>query len=419
MGVTVDAAALTKLLYDNSGNDLPIEFRPARRPADADLLATFTDAVDRANRVVYVALPAEPEMYGAQTPALAVDRVLTFTKRADHERVLLRWADSVAESLTEAGWDGSIGPYLSSRRSEGSSARDLSDTFGLVTLLFTSGWTDQGTYGPNHVPVWRTDSNAASELVDLVDGWLGHEGVFKGNAAGSTIELERHQVVPHLTHALTADNSSQVRVSRRTGEAALYVYFRGHGHIAIVDVGVDSCSPAVLDTHRSRMLDAASWCEYALTRHLRWIHVTVDQIVNLLPPAPHNSIGSPPHRSADDTTDYYSSSRHMDRTHVPDAYGLQLFGPGHFAGLDAPLDPERWKTQPAGEMTLVESTNPDAWFRSVGRPVTDIADGRDLVDPHELARARAEFAPIILKGRNRIDSGRYAPRPFHPDYPPA
>lgn len=81
---------------------------------------------------------------------------------------------------------------------------------------------------------------------------------------------------------------------------------------------------------------------------------------------------------------------------VPDAFGVQLLGPGHAARIPGGPD---WRTVPVGEdRVLLEHADLDAWFRapfvppashgSAGRPTSPI--------PDVLARARQDFAQVLF-----------------------
>jgi hypothetical protein len=79
--------------------------------------------------------------------------------------------------------------------------------------------------------------------------------------------------------------------------------------------------------------------------------------------------------------------------HVPDAFGIQLLGPGFAGRIPTGLD---WRHTPLdGDRVLVEHCDLDAWLR--GLRLEDALKGVTQPNADLLAAARADFASILFR----------------------
>jgi hypothetical protein len=79
---------------------------------------------------------------------------------------------------------------------------------------------------------------------------------------------------------------------------------------------------------------------------------------------------------------------------VPDAFGLQLLGPGHLERLAA--DPARWRREPAaGDRALLRHADAEAWFSAPLVSFKQLIHPDDRAVPAVLADARRELAPVL------------------------
>jgi hypothetical protein len=82
-------------------------------------------------------------------------------------------------------------------------------------------------------------------------------------------------------------------------------------------------------------------------------------------------------------------------THAPDAFAVQLLGPGYAERVpDAPP----YEATPVGESTLLEHADLAAWFEAPFVP-PDVRWNqiRDVTPPLVLAEARVALAPILFR----------------------
>jgi hypothetical protein len=81
-----------------------------------------------------------------------------------------------------------------------------------------------------------------------------------------------------------------------------------------------------------------------------------------------------------------------DDLFAPDAFGVQLLGPG-YAGR-VPENPS-WRREQVGGAVLLHHVDPAAWFDAPFVPLGQMVPPTDRAVPEVLGRARAELAPIL------------------------
>jgi hypothetical protein len=92
-----------------------------------------------------------------------------------------------------------------------------------------------------------------------------------------------------------------------------------------------------------------------------------------------------------------SGGRAWESEYVPDAFGIQLLGPGHMDRIPAGPD---WRPLQIGpDAVVLEHTDPEAWFDGTlvpfgGYPISIHSESEPV--PDVVARARQDFARILL-----------------------
>jgi hypothetical protein len=83
----------------------------------------------------------------------------------------------------------------------------------------------------------------------------------------------------------------------------------------------------------------------------------------------------------------------FDDLYAPDAFGVQLLGPGY---ADRLPDSAAWQANPVGSSAvLLEHVDPPAWFEAPFVPFDQQLRPEDRPQPEFLTRGRAELAPIL------------------------
>jgi hypothetical protein len=77
--------------------------------------------------------------------------------------------------------------------------------------------------------------------------------------------------------------------------------------------------------------------------------------------------------------------------YAPDAFGVQLLGPGYTSRVPTELD--AWRVEPIRDSVLLEHADPDAWFAAPFVPFGRFGGP----EPDVLRAARADLAPILYR----------------------
>jgi hypothetical protein len=114
------------------------------------------------------------------------------------------------------------------------------------------------------------------------------------------------------------------------------------------------------------------------------------------------------------------TSESFDDVLVPDAFAIQLLGPGHAEHVPTT---SAWRRTPAGRSSvLLEHVDPGAWFDQSFWSMTLLEQQRWLKPrpplpgpPPVLADARADFAPLLFTRGNLDRAGFETRRPANPE----
>jgi hypothetical protein len=108
------------------------------------------------------------------------------------------------------------------------------------------------------------------------------------------------------------------------------------------------------------------------------------------PPVPHSD-------------PYTLGSQPFEDEFAPDAFGVQLLGPGYAGRVP---DRPSWRQEPVGpDAVILEHVDPEAWF---ARPFVEFGGRRSPTlpplppVPDVLARAREDLAPILFTDDVRV-----------------
>jgi hypothetical protein len=100
-----------------------------------------------------------------------------------------------------------------------------------------------------------------------------------------------------------------------------------------------------------------------------------------------------PHRAGAEPRGAGFTPQAFEDLYAPDAFGVQLLGPGYAGRLP---DSAAWRAEPVGSAcVLLEHVDLPAWFDAPFVPLRQILATADRPEPPVLAQARVELAPIL------------------------
>jgi hypothetical protein len=224
---------------------------------------------------------------------------------------------------------------------------------------------------------WQVDRGALSAVLEYAVDWC-----LPAVATGTChlaydvgwFEIDR-EAVASLVRPDLLGPESMFGVGWEHGESFRLVYLRQGGHLSVI-VGTRSRGfewrDAVNGMHEV-LRAAAPWAVYGFVkRGSSPKHAVAGRSLRRdWPDIPHVAV-LPAERA-----------RHLEDRYVPDAFGLQLLGPGH---ADRLPEGGPWTITPmAGGVTVVEHHDRAAWYDDA------------LPDPMALDRARHDLGPLLMR----------------------
>lgn len=359
-GVSIDRVSFARRMRETGGAEVHVRFTPTGPPPPhkGPLWVIFSGAQATATGKM------RGEVRGLQTePIPSLNGAQAALANVPTQQALDQWLDLVAERLTQAGWQGQlnspepdpdleIGPILT--------------PMCLTTVLFTTGWvTDETTRGLVPRPGWEHDPHLAQALGRLVETRVEPGAEPYVNKGGPELRIDADKVGAQVADLLsTPIRKALPKAGAKAPQQEFIFVFDHRGRVIVADWWTEPDPDAQQAWHERLLRDAAPWCEYGFSRHTHpgWAGARVESIVAFPPEPPHiNYSHFKDDRDGYDPTQdswpYYQTYRHRDSDHVPDAYGLQLLGPGHLVGLGGPLPTDRWEQTPTDSpLTLVKHT---------------------------------------------------------------
>lgn len=245
--------------------------------------------------------------------------------------------------------------------------------------------------GPYNRTGWNADIEATRRVLGVLLSWVAD-----GQGALAYETGARLKALSDLDTGRTLILAEFDRNEARVGVVTLHpggfrrVYFDSMGHVLVEIAGDSENWQSHVAMFADLIRQGQPWLRYAMVKRGLAPTFGYGQLMALVPAAPSRTVTG---RSAHTRP---AIEEHL----VPDAFGLQMLGPGHLAQHP---DISRWNVEEAGAKVLVSAPDIAAWFAPLAIEVTldalwDPRRWLQAATPHEqqLADARADFATVVM-----------------------
>lgn len=295
--------------------------------------------------------------------------------------------DELAHALTAAGLDG----QLTTVRATGSKKAVPPDeyepclTAGIALRLDADAVNGRnGARGG-----WYVHLDTSNRIIAFALDWLHAEGdpalyFFNGT---SHKKATREQVLELMSASnLLANVSIGQSVTALTGTRLRRVGLSSFGHLLFEIRHTTRSWRTDLDSLTDVLTACAPDARYGFVRRAKSPSHGYDDVVCTWVPRP------PIHW-------FTRGAPVIDGLYVPDPYGIQLLNQQHLARVS---NLDGWDTQQVGDMTLVSTRSPAAWFEKDGDaiPEPDVYTAttfeHEAPSPATLSAARVQFAEVLM-----------------------
>ena len=242
---------------------------------------------------------------------------------------------------------------------------------------------------------WNADMEATRQVLDVLLNWVSD-----GPGSLAYVTGARPKALPDQDTGRALILAELDRDERGVGVVTLHpggfrrVYFESMGHVLVEIAGDSENWQAHVAGFADLMRRAEPWLRYGMVKRALAAQCGYGGLMGSVPAVPSLTVTG---KSALTTPT-------MEEHLVPDAFGLQMLGPGHLAQHP---DLSRWNVEEVGAKVLVSARDIAAWFAPLEIDVTLDAlwDPRPWIQaatPHarQLADARADFARMIMTDKS-------------------
>lgn len=365
--VQVNTAALVREWRALGGESLWILFKTRQDHVPA--IAALRRAVVAVDQSLSCQAP-DPGI-GVASLGLSRNGPVAYLDFCDSADILKRWAIAVAAELEAQGASGRLTEVRPEATPYDRPGNHVDCTTAGLVLPMHENVAHNRDDGSGSSTRWPVDDDLTTQMVDeVLDFCLAGRGEVFFTHGMTQFRIDTADARTLLAQAIAQDPPVSLTwlgmdaVVRRA-----VLYSRGRAFFEWRD---ESVQGSQLAEHLSRILVAhAGRLEYGFVRQSWSPAVGWDDVVDWCPP-----------RLPRVPVTYSRRPLHLERTLVPDAYGIQLLSRAH---LDRAPDLSNWQVEEvAPGRYLVTSTQLDAWFGPEG--------------PNEatLRKARHEFESLIM-----------------------
>jgi hypothetical protein len=341
------------------------------RQDHAQAMTALRRAIEAVDQSLSSQAPGEPPEIGPGWPEASPRGPVVYLDFCDSADILKRWATAVAAELEAQGASGSLTEVRPEHTPYDPPGKHVDCTTAGLVLPIHENVTHRQDDGSGPLNRWPVDDDLTTQMVDeVLDFCLRGSGevFFKHGMTQFRIDPAeaRTLVAQAITHGppVSLTSLGTNAVIRR---ATLY----SHGR-AFFEWRDESLEGSQLAEGLSRILVAhADRLEYGFVRQSWLPAVGWDNVVDwrppLLPRVPVTYSRRPPH---------------LERTLVPDAYGIQLLSRAH---LDRAPDLREWQVEEVAPGRYIDTSKQlDAWF------------GPEDPSEDTFEKARREFGSLIM-----------------------
>lgn len=305
----------------------------------------------------------------------------------DDTDALGSFVDDLAETLTAAGLDGQLTPVRSNGSKKAVPPQEYQPclTAGIALRLDADAVNARdGARGG-----WYVDPATTTRTIAFALDWLQAERnpvlyFFNGT---SHKEATREQLLELMSASnLLASVSIAQSVTAISGTRMRRVGLSSFGHLLFEIRHTPRSWPTDVGTLTDVLTACAPDARYGFVRRAKTPSHGYDDVVCTWVPRP--------------PVDWFTRSAPIiDGLYVPDPYGIQLLNHQHLARV---RNLDGWDTQQVGDMTLVSTRSPAAWFDKDGdaTPEPDVYTAttfeHEAPSPATLSAARDQFAEALM-----------------------
>lgn len=306
----------------------------------------------------------------------------------DDTDALGSFVDDLAEALTTAGLDGQLTPVRATGSKKAVPPQEYEPclTAGIAMRLDADAVNARdGARGG-----WYVDPATSDRIIAFALDWLQAD-------RGSTLYFDngtarRQATREELNELLSAGNFRNghrgfYKVISLAGTRLRRIDVDAFGHVLFEIRHTPRSWHTDLDTLTDVLTACAPDTRYGFIRRAKTPSHGYDHAVCTWVPRP----------AVENT--FQLTAPVIDGLYVPDAYGIQLLNAEQMARVG---NLDGWDTQKIGDMTLVSTRNPGAWFDKDGdaTPEPDVyavtTFEHEAPSPATLAAARAQFAGALM-----------------------
>jgi hypothetical protein len=289
---------------------------------------------------------------------------------ADSAQALEHWATAFTHALEPTGLEG----RLTTETSDYPAMKSVNVT-ALSAVMALTGWRPAADHST--IPGWIVDEALGARVFEWATAWVADGADSLHLGLGLSMARRPRSVVPGLLAAAISPISTPELINSPDLEHVRQVGLTRNGHLIVQLRDDDRTWQQSLDELREVVTAFADACDFGLVRYAQAGQTSITGVVSGYP-APKLPVSFGDSSPAS----YYESERYLDRTCLPDAYGLQVLGDEHLARISNLTD---WRVTPVAKgKHLVEAADSAAWFAS------------EAPAPSVIERARADFGEAIL-----------------------
>ena len=363
-GVQVSTSALVQKWRALGGESLLILFKTPQDHAQA--MAALQRAIEAVDRSLDTRGPDGAPQIGPSLPEASPRGPVVYLSFCDSASILKRWVTAIAGELEAQGSSGRLTAVLPEYTGYERPLR-LVDCITVGLVLPTN---ETVVYRPDGtMNAWPVDEDVTTQLVDeVVEFCLRGTGETFFAHGMSQFRIDPADAPRLVSQAIgRGPPVSLTWLGTDDVVRSAQLDYNGRAHFEWRDESLPGTDLAedlsqILVKHADRL-------EYGLVRQSWLLAAGWDDVVNRRPPRLPGDI-------------YYRRTPHLERTLVPDAYGIQLLTRAH---LDRQPDLSDWRVEEvAPGRYLVTAKQLNAWF------------GPREPNDATLEKARHEFGSLII-----------------------
>ena len=306
----------------------------------------------------------------------------------DDTDALISLIDDLAHALTAAGLDGQLAPVRSASTTKSGPPTEYKPclTAGIALRLDADAVNARnGARGG-----WYVDPDTTSRVIGFALDWVQADDqptLYFHN--GTTHSQATREQLDDLmsTASLESSRGGLHKVIAMSGSRLRRLDIDAFGHLLFEIRHTPRTWRTDLESLTGVLMACAPDARYGFVRRAKTPSHGYDHAVCTWAPRPHVE------------ESFQLSAPLIDTLYVPDVYGVQLLNTEHLSRIDG-LD--GWETRQIGDMTLVSTGNPSAWFDKDGdaTPEPDVYTAttfeHEAPSPTRLAAARRQFADALM-----------------------